>query len=158
MAWSRQTGSISISTINHHPHWELDPGVTPEHPAEFIKYNVSCLIYYDPNVPPENNPKSITLWGKVDFREDRTDNFEVPDGDARAVEFFWEDLSGGQVFRRMAWYDREQKEYGKPWGWLGMFWLFDSYNNAVYERTAAAIALTKFDPTPPPLWTARRPK
>jgi hypothetical protein len=135
---------ISVSTINHHPTWDIS--APPPSPVNLPKYNLSCSIYY------KNDSKfELKLWDKVEFAEDRTEDCDVPDGEARGVEFFWEEPIGGLILRRMASCDRERSEYGKPWGWLGMFWLFESFNDAFYERTACGIQLTKFYPPEWPL-------
>ena len=140
--------TIVVSAINHVPSYE-DPGLPPlnPHPMDIPKTDIGCSIHYELGAPQQIF--TFSVCDQVKFGEDFTASFDVPDNDPRGVEFFWHESIGGQTFRHMAWYDRPREEFGKHWGWVGMFWLFDAAGDSTYERLACGIALSKIVPWPP---------
>jgi hypothetical protein len=141
------TKTILVSAISHVKDYE-DPTLPPfdPRPMNAPKLKIGCIIHYPANsAQPEF---TFAVRDEVAFGEDFTASFEVPDADPHGIEFFWQESAGGPPFRRMASWDRPREELGRPWGWAGMFWLFDAVNGIVYERTACAIALKKFIPWP----------
>lgn len=132
-----KTKTVSVSLINHHPHWDGGGTVYPDC-MKLPRYDVGCRLYY-----VGQEPETFQVRDQVQFAEDFTADFQLPEGQVRGAEFFWKEKVGTCELGRLAWYDLPQADQGKPWGWVGMFWLFDTS----YERTACGIALTKFDPS-----------
>jgi hypothetical protein len=141
------TKTILVSAISHGKDYE-DPTLPPfdAHPMNTPKLKIGCTLHYSPGAPQQDF--TFAVREQVAFGEDFTASFDVPDSDPHGVTFFWQESAGGPAFRRIAWWDRPREELGKPWGWVGMLWLFDAINGIVYERTACAIALKKFTPWP----------
>jgi hypothetical protein len=142
------TRTIEVSAINHVRDYE-DPDLPPfdPRPMDTPKINIGCSILFASTAPQKRF--AFAVRDSVSYGEDFTASFDVPDYDPRGIEFFWQEACGGERFRRMAWYDRPREEFGKHWGWVGMFWLFDAVGGTTYERTACGIALTKLTPWPP---------